>query len=38
MGDNLWVFNTAMYGKMYDVPLILLSSVYKINNAQDQNQ
>ena len=27
MGDDFWVFNTAVYGKMYSVPLILLSSV-----------
>ena len=30
MGDNLWVFYTAIYGKMYGVPLILLSSVIRM--------
>ena len=27
MGDKLWVFNTAIYRKMYVVPVIILSSV-----------
>ena len=36
MGVKLWVFNTAIYGKMYGVPLILLNSVcFRANNKKN---